>query len=91
MEAFRTSVQAGVSPLEFWGLTPYLTKAAVDALSDGRNTQSWVQAALVRAKKMPKLESLLVQKRTPDLATKEQKMKGLFASYNAAKKERIDG
>ena len=60
--AYRAGVQAGISPLEFWELTPYLTRLAIEALTDARYTQAWIQANLIRAKAMPKLEELLDRK-----------------------------
>ena len=62
-ETFRAAIQAGVSPIEFWSLTPYLTRLAIGAISDGRNTQSWILANLTRARKLPKLDDLLNRKR----------------------------
>ncbi len=59
MQAYCAAVQAGVSPVDFWELTPYLTRKAVTALTDGRNTQAWMIAALTRAKKMPKLTEMI--------------------------------
>lgn len=74
MAAFHNAVMYGVSPGEFWGLTPYLTRQAVCALADGRSTSAWLMANLSRAKKMPKLESLLVR-REVDHADMEARMK----------------
>ncbi len=59
MQAYCAAVQAGISPVEFWELTPYLTRKAIAALTDGRNTQAWMIAALTRAKKMPKLNEMI--------------------------------
>lgn len=61
-------------------MTPYLTGKAIPALIDGRNTFAWMQAALVRAKKMPKLESLMNRKTNENVHTK---LKDLVTSYNA--------
>lgn len=58
MQAYCAAVQAGIRPVEFWELTPYLTRKAITALTDGRNTQAWTIAALTRAKKMPKLSEM---------------------------------
>lgn len=55
-------------------MTPYLTRQAVCALADGRSTSAWLTANLSRAKKMPKLESLLV-KREIDHVDMEARMK----------------
>lgn len=59
MEAFRSAVEGGVSPVEFWNLTPYLTWQATAALRDRAVTQIWMAAALTRAKKLPELAKLL--------------------------------
>jgi hypothetical protein len=61
-----------MSPVEFWELTPYLTKKAVPALSDGRNTLAWTTAALHRAKKIPRLHEMM--------AVKEERSKGEMES-----------
>ncbi len=42
-------------------MTPYLTRYALNGLSDRRNIAAWVTANLSRAKKMPKLETLLTK------------------------------
>lgn len=59
MEAYSTAVQAGISPVEFWRLTPYLARTAARAATEARNTASWLTACLIRAKKMPKLSELI--------------------------------
>ena len=46
-------------------MTPYLTRQAAAAISDGRTTQAWMMAALTRAKKMPRLESLVKKRKGP--------------------------
>jgi len=51
-----------------------LTRQAVCALADGRSASAWLIANLSRAKKMPKLESLLVR-REVDHADMEARMK----------------
>lgn len=50
---------AGVSAVEFWQLTPYLTKQVIKAVHDERITQTWMLANMTRAKKLPPLEKLL--------------------------------
>lgn len=59
MAAFCNAVSVGLSPVEFWGLTPYLTKNAISAMADGRTTTAWMMANLSRSKTLPKLEKLL--------------------------------
>lgn len=46
-------------------MTPYLTRQAVVALRDGRIRELWTLAALQRQKKLPPLESLMVNKGAP--------------------------
>lgn len=62
MEAYRSAVEAGISPVEFWGLTPYLTRQATGALRDGDLTRAWIAAVLERKKKLPELSRLLSKK-----------------------------
>lgn len=79
MEAFRVAVRGGISPTEFWQMTPYLTKQALPALAERHNTTIWTQAALIRAKKLPELEKFAgrpKEQTTP--ADLEAKMKALF-------------
>lgn len=64
VEAFRAACQGGISSVEFWHMTPYLTGIAIGAVTDGRNTAAWINAALTRAKKMPPLEELLGKKKS---------------------------
>lgn len=59
MAAHHNAVSVGLSPVEFWSLTPYLARNAISALADGRITQAWMTANLSRAKTLPKLEKLL--------------------------------
>lgn len=58
MAAFRSAVGSGISPVEFWQLTPYLTRVAVGGFHDGRAWSVWMTAALGRVKRMPKLADL---------------------------------
>jgi len=57
--AFKTAIRAGLSPLDFWSLTPYLTRLAIMAGRDRQMTDAWIQAKLTRAKKLPELSELL--------------------------------
>jgi len=75
------ALRAGISPQEFWNLTPYLTRLAIDAKVETQMTYLWVQAGLIRAKKMPDLKRFLARKETTgDLATR---MKQAFLEHNA--------
>lgn len=56
------AVGAGISPLDFWRLTPYLTRKSAPALHDSRTTAAWLTASLSRAKKIPKLSELTTKK-----------------------------
>jgi hypothetical protein len=61
VDAFEAAVSCGVSPSEFWGLTPYLTKYAMDGARKHQLRGAWLTAALHRAKKMPKLEEMMTK------------------------------
>ena len=60
--AFREAVSEGLSPSDFWEMTPYLTGTAMDALYDLRIKQGWIVAGLMRQKKLPELKKLLSKK-----------------------------
>jgi len=51
-------VLAGISPLEFWQLTPYQTRVAMEAAMERADKQAWMIAAFTRTKKLPKYEKL---------------------------------
>ena len=88
MAAFYSAVRAGVSALEFWSLTPYLSRQAVIALSDGATVEAWSIGAMTRTKKLPALDTLLIRtepKEAPAPKTLETKMKTLFKSINEKK------
>ena len=59
MEAFKTSVKVGLSPVDFWELTPYLTGLAVGGALSKQTTDAWINASFGRAKKLPDLANLL--------------------------------
>lgn len=63
VEAYKASVASGISPVDFWSLTPYLTKHAIKAASDENVTRTWILASFMRAKKLPKLDKLLKQEK----------------------------
>jgi hypothetical protein len=59
MAAFESAVSCGVSPQEFWGLTPYLTRTAMSGARKYQIKTAWFSAAFTRAKKLPGLDDLL--------------------------------
>ena len=63
MQAFKSAVVAGISPTEFWSLTPYQTRIAMEATLERSDKQAWMIAAFTRAKKLPKFEKLSRGKR----------------------------
>lgn len=64
-------------------MTPYLTRAAIKGLIDGRTVLAWQTAALTRAKKMPKLEELLTKDDKP--VDVESKIKSMLTSIKVKK------
>ncbi len=60
MSTAKAVVRAGLSPVEFWELTPYLTGLAVGGATNKQTTDAWLMAGFSRAKKLPELASLLV-------------------------------
>jgi hypothetical protein len=89
MAAYYSAVRAGVSAVEFWALTPYLTRQAVIARSDGTTIEAWSIGAMTRARKLPALHSLLLrtaQKEDPEPKILEGNMKALFKSINKQNK-----
>ena len=58
VQAYRAAVVAGISPTEFWSLTPYQTRIAMEATLERSDKQAWMIAAFTRAKKLPKFERL---------------------------------
>ena len=64
VQAYRAAVVAGISPTEFWSLTPYQTRIAMEATLERSDKQAWMIAAFSRSKKLPKFESLSRGKRT---------------------------
>lgn len=84
MAAFTSAVKCGVGPVDFWAMTPYLTRAAIKGMVDGRTMLAWQTAALTRVKKMPKLEELLTVENKPvDVGAK---MRALFPAHKAKAK-----
>lgn len=80
-------MSCGISPSEFWGLTPYLVRHAMTAMSDGRTMLAWMTASLSRASKLPKLEKLLGKDTEPDQKVDlSMKFHRIFVAHNAALK-----
>ena len=89
MAAFYSAVRAGVSALEFWCLTPYLSRQAVVARSDGLAAEAWHIGLMTRIKKLPDLESLMTRtgpKEAPAPKDLEAKMTAIFKSINKQNK-----
>lgn len=59
MAAFKAVVKSGLSPVDFWELTPYLTGLAVGGAVSKQTTDAWLNANYVRAKKLPDLDTML--------------------------------
>jgi hypothetical protein len=78
----------GMAPSEFWGLTPYLTRHAITAMSDGRTMLAWMTACLSRASKLPKLDKLLSRDKEPEKVDLSMKFHRIFVAHNAALKAR---
>ena len=57
-QAFKKATLAGISPVEFWQLTPYQTRIAMEATLERSDKQAWMIALFTRSKKLPKFESL---------------------------------
>jgi hypothetical protein len=84
VDAYRAAVQSGISPLDFWELTPYLTGVAIGSLIDGRTTFAWLTAGLSRVKKMPALEEITGGRKAPeDPVVLDEKSRLMFMSHNA--------
>lgn len=58
-DAYEEAVQAGVSPVEFWQMTPYQTSVAIRGLVKNRAILAWEIAAFSRSKKLPKIDTIL--------------------------------
>jgi len=51
MAAYQAACRDGVSPVDFWALTPYECRYAMAGLRDGRTTLAWQIAALLAREK----------------------------------------
>jgi len=76
--AYVRAVRAGLSPVEFWQLTPYLTRLAVTALDDKAVTDAWLVAAMSRQKKLQRLEELTSKPRKAPPKDLQAKMRLLL-------------
>ena len=80
---------SGISPVEFWALTPYLTRAAVGGFHDGRAWAVWMTAALGRVKRMPKLADLQTGgNATAEKQTNMNSLKSFLSGFKKVKKEK---
>ena len=70
-----------MNPVDFWNMTPYMTRQAAAAIADGRTTQAWMTAALTRARRLPKLHTLLNNK--PDRKSMEAGLKAAIKTAMA--------
>ena len=64
----KTAAMAGIKPLEFWDMTPAELTIVVGAYSDNKThmlkqdiTVAYMNAAWQRAKKMPKLDTVIIK------------------------------
>lgn len=80
-EIFRVAISAGISPIEFWELTPYLTKISIEGKIEAKLAEIWAQAALIRSKNLPNLKSFLADKKV-DSKNFETRMKQAFMEHN---------
>ena len=85
MAAYKVAISVGVSPVEFWDMTPYLTRTAIQSMSDERITQTWMLAGMMRAKKLPELSKLLSKK--TDKKDISQGLKMALMSLNTKSKK----
>jgi hypothetical protein len=79
-------VLAGISPLEFWQLTPYQTRVAMEAAMERADKQAWMIAAFTRTKKMPKWEALSRKKTKGPRPGLEKELKAFFGPREGKKK-----
>jgi len=83
------AVSAGISSIEFWELTPYLKRLAIEGTHDRDVAISWLTASLGRAKKIPKLKTMLSKKQEGwDKKDMEAGLKNAFSTIKAIKKKR---
>lgn len=61
MAAYKIAVRQGISPVDFWALTPYQTRHAMGAQRD--TSLAWQIARMIRAKKLPDHGALFREKK----------------------------
>ena len=59
LAAYKAAVLEGMSPTEFWELTPYLTTKAMPGLIDRTTKAAWMMARMYRTKKLADLKTYL--------------------------------
>jgi len=85
-QAYRAAVVSGISPVEFWNLTPYQTRIAMEATLERFDKQAWMIAAFSRAKKLPKYGSLTRNKRKGARPGMEAELKAYFGGRKEKRK-----
>ena len=85
-QAYRAAVVAGISPIEFWQLTPYQTRIAMEATLERSDKQAWMIAAFTRAKKLPRFEKLSRNKRKGARPGMEAELKAYFGGRKEKRK-----
>lgn len=85
-EAFRIAFQIGLSPSEFWPLTPWalgqLIESHIKNKNDEHNSRAWMMwhgALLGRIQNTPPLENFLIGKKPVNLIDEEAIMARLEA------------
>lgn len=78
-DSYQSAVSEGISPIDFWQLTPYLTGRAATGLYDMRMKQAWVQARMTRAKKLDDLKAYLT-KRKANVENRMAEMKSALST-----------
>lgn len=91
MRLLEDYTAAGFDPAAFWELSPRLfvaqMRGAVRRNENRRNAgiaDAWLTAALSRAKRMPKLERLLVRRLQPQRAQSREIMQAMCDALAAA-------
>ena len=77
-DAYHAAVVAGLSPVEFWQLTPYQTRLAMEATLERSDKQAWLVAAMARTKKLPRYETLSRRRAKGPRPGMEAEMKAYF-------------
>jgi hypothetical protein len=77
-DSFQSAVSEGISPVDFWRMTPYLTGRAATGLYDMHTRQAWLTARMTRAKKLGELKQFL-SKRKVDPRTRMNELKAALS------------